>query len=188
MAKQGHKGQGKVVRDIIRRAGLGDQQYLHTGHPDVLFRDGVRREIKAHSDTLTTEQRTQLTWMTEVGQPWEILKETHNGIILRFRNLQAYDFYQEYKTVICDWTQRVLPLGSVVKQKNTHSAVVLQTRCCTCSRLLWNSLPRLKKLGIDNIRCKCCSSTGSRNAMWGVPRLRDHRGRLLPVPKKRRAQ
>lgn len=46
MGWQGHKGQDKVVHDIIRRAGLGAQEYLHTGHLDTFFRDGIRREIK----------------------------------------------------------------------------------------------------------------------------------------------
>jgi hypothetical protein len=40
------RAQNRVVDDIIRRAGLDAQEYLQSGHPDALFRDGVRREIK----------------------------------------------------------------------------------------------------------------------------------------------
>lgn len=169
--------------DIIRRAGLGAQEYIQKGNPDALFRDGVRREIKGHADTLSNDQRKQLVWMAELGYPWEILKETHSGVVLRLRTLDAYDFYQEYKTVVCDWTQRVLPLGTVVAQKCTRGTTELQTACSSCSRLLWNTVHRLREVGVDNIVCKRCAFKGIRNSMWGVVRLRDHRGRLLPVPK-----
>jgi hypothetical protein len=156
MGYQGHKGQNRVVDDIIRRAGLDAQEYLQSGHPDALFRDGVRREIKGHADRLSADQRKQLEWMTAAGQPWEILKETHSGKVLRLRTLDAYDLYQEYKTVLCDWTIRVLPFGTVLGQRTSRGTLELQTRCAVCSTCVWNTLSRLRSLGLDHILCVRC--------------------------------
>lgn len=166
MGWQGHRGQQKVVIDIVKRAGLSNQDYLHLGHPDTFFRDGVRREVKGRSDRLTSVQRTQLQWMTEVHQPWEILQETHNGVVLRLRTLQAYDLYHAYKTIPCDWTKRVIPLGSVHAQRATRGILELQTTCSKCGKLLWNTISRLRNLGIENMLCKHCSSLGELNNRW----------------------
>lgn len=156
MGYQGHKGQNHVVADIIRRAGLGAQEYLQSGHPDAFFRDGVRREIKGHADRLSADQRKQLEWMTAAEQPWEILKETHNGKVLRFRTLDAYDLYQEYKTILCDWTIRVLPLGTVLGQRTSRRTLELETRCAKCSICVWNTLSRLRERGLEHILCWRC--------------------------------
>jgi hypothetical protein len=156
MGYQGHKGQNRVVENIIRRAGLGAQEYLQSGHPDAFFRDGVRREIKSHADRLSSDQRKQLEWMTAAGQPWEILKETHSGKILRFRTLDAYDLYHEYKTGVCDWTVRVLPLGTVLGQRTRRGTLELQTKCAACPKLVWNTVSRLRTSGLTNIVCLAC--------------------------------
>jgi hypothetical protein len=159
----GHRGQNKVVAEILERAGLNKQEYLQSGHPDTFFRDGIRREIKGRADTLSAVQRTYLEWMTEQGQPWEILKETHSGAILRLRNLQAYDLYQEYKTTPCDWTKRVLPLGSILRQHNRRGACEIQTMCKMCRRPVWNAVARVRAMGLANIVCKRCTNVGERN-------------------------
>jgi hypothetical protein len=157
MGWQGHRGQGKVVRDIIQRAGLGDKEYLSIGHPDAFFRDGVRREIKGRSDKLTTEQRTQLMWMSKVGQPWEILQETHSKVVLCLRSLAAYDAYYKYKNVLCDWTKRYAPKGAVLAHRSSRCGIELKTRCGGCKTPLWNTLVRAKKLGIENLLCRRCA-------------------------------
>lgn len=156
MGWQGHKGQGKVVHEIIKRAGLGAQNYLHTGHPDALFKDGTRREVKGRSDRLTSEQRTQLAWMTTVGQPWEILQETHTGVVLRLRSLRAYDAYQKHKNLPCDWTERYAPAGKVIACRSTRVGIEIKTKCGKCKKPLWNTLVRAKRLGLEKLICVQC--------------------------------
>lgn len=92
-----HKAQGRVVWEILKRIGLSNQEYVQVG-PDTFFRDGVRREIKSYGDRLSVGQRKQLEWMTELGQPWELLQEIRGGPVLRIRHLDTYDLYREYLT------------------------------------------------------------------------------------------
>ena len=163
--------QDKVVVDILQRAGLKEQEYLRNGHPDVFFRDGIRREIKAATDKLSSDQRLELEWMTDLGQPWEILQaasRTKDSPILVFRNLQVYDLYHEYRRISCDWTRRVLPLGSVLEQRvvfKTGTSYVgtnkrrteLRIRCAGCdSTDTWIPLDVARRTS-PKWFCKDCS-------------------------------
>jgi hypothetical protein len=163
--------QDKVVEDILQRAGFKGQEYLRNGHPDVFFRDGIRREIKAATDKLNPDQRLELEWMTDLGQPWEILQaadRAKDSPILVFRNLQIYDLYHAYRQISCDWTQRVLPLGSVLEQRvafktGTYYAGTnkrrtdLRIRCAGCDNTdTWRILDVARRT-YPKWFCKDCS-------------------------------
>jgi len=158
----------KTIESILCRGGFGSYEYSLKGHPDVMLQSGLRIEVKTQGDSLSTEQRQELEWMTERGQLWMILQEVGlkagGGPVIRITDLQTYDLYQENRSrKTCDWMLRVSPLGTVQKQRYTASGgISIKILCAKCRRPVWKHLPNVRIEGLEMQHCKKCGDSGRR--------------------------
>jgi len=148
----------KTIESILHRGGFGSHEYLLKGHPDVMLRSGPRIEVKTQGDVLSADQRLELEWMTERGEPWIILQEVGpkagGGPVIRIHDLQTYDLYQEHRTSdTCDWRTR----GPILDQerKSNSGNIRIKILCTKCGNPVWKHLAKVRREGLESQHCSC---------------------------------